>query len=52
VARSLGVCGIRVEKPGEIAAALEQALAADGPVVIDVVTALEPRAPEAWSPAR
>jgi acetolactate synthase-1/2/3 large subunit len=52
VARSFGVCGIRVEEPGEIAAALKQAIAADGPVVIDVVTALEPRAPEPWSPSR
>jgi acetolactate synthase-1/2/3 large subunit len=46
------VCGIRVEDPGEIAAALKQAIAADGPVVVDVVTALEPRAPEPWSPTR
>jgi acetolactate synthase-1/2/3 large subunit len=30
VARSFGVCGIRVEEPGEIAAALKQAIAADG----------------------
>ena len=52
VARSFGVCGIRVEEPGEIAAALKQAIAADGPVVVDVVTALEPRAPEPWSPPR
>jgi acetolactate synthase-1/2/3 large subunit len=52
VARSFGVFGIRVEEPGEIAAALKQAMAADGPVVIDVVTALEPRAPEPWSPPR
>ena len=52
VARSFGVCGIRVEEPGEIAAALKQAIAADGPVVVDVVTALEPRAPEPWSPTR
>jgi len=51
-ARSFGVCGIRVEEPGEIAAALKQAIAADGPVVVDIVTALEPRAPEPWSPTR
>ena len=44
--------GIRVEQPGEIAAALNTALAADEPVVLDVVTDLEPRAPEAWSPPR
>jgi acetolactate synthase I/II/III large subunit len=52
VARSFGVRGIRVEQPGEIAAALQQAIAANGPVVVDVVTALEPRAPEPWAPPR
>ena len=50
VARSFGVRGIRVERPGEIAAALQQAISAAGPVVVDVVTALEPRAPEPWAP--
>jgi acetolactate synthase-1/2/3 large subunit len=52
VARSFGVRGIRVEQPGALAAALQQALAANGPVVVDVVTALEPRAPEPWAPPR
>ena len=52
VARSFGVRGIRVEQPGEIAAALRQAIATNGPVVVDVVTALEPRAPEPWAPPR
>src|SRR5882724_11562609 len=52
VARSFGVRGIRVEQPGEIAAALQQALATNGPVVVDVVTALEPRAPAPWAPPR
>lgn len=51
VAKSFGVPGIRVEQPGEIAPALQQALGVDGPVVVDVVTDLEPRAPEAWLPA-
>ena len=46
VARSFGVRGIRVEQPQDIAPALQQALAADEPVVVDVVTDLEPRAPE------
>jgi len=44
------VRGIRVEQPQDLAPALQQALAADAPVVVDVVTELEPRAPEAWSP--
>jgi acetolactate synthase-1/2/3 large subunit len=52
VAKSFGVRGIRVEQPQDIAPALQQALAADEPVVVDVVTDLEPRAPEPWSPPR
>lgn len=52
VAASFGVRGIRVEEPGAIAPALAEALAANEPVVVDVVTDLEPRAPEAWSPPR
>jgi len=52
VARSFGVRGIRVEEPQQIAPALQQALAAEEPVLIDVVTDLEPRAPEAWAPPR
>jgi len=52
VAASFGVRGIRVERPDQIAPALAEALAADEPVVVDVVTDLEPRAPEAWSPPR
>jgi thiamine pyrophosphate-dependent acetolactate synthase large subunit-like protein len=50
VARSFGVRGIRVEQPGEIAPALQAALQAAEPVVVDVVTDLEPRAPEPWAP--
>jgi acetolactate synthase-1/2/3 large subunit len=52
VARSFGVRGIRVEQPGALAAALQQAITANGPIVVDVVTALEPRAPEPWAPPR
>src|SRR3954447_20177477 len=52
VAKSFGVRGIRVEQPDDIAPALQQALAADEPVLIDIVTDLDPRAPEAWSPPR
>jgi len=50
VARSFGLRGIRVEQPGEIAPALREALAAEEAVVVDVVTDLEPRAPEPWAP--
>jgi thiamine pyrophosphate-dependent acetolactate synthase large subunit-like protein len=52
VARSFGVRGIRVERPAELAPALAEALGDGGPVVVDVVTDLEPRAPEPWAPGR
>jgi acetolactate synthase I/II/III large subunit len=52
VARSFGVRGIRVERPAELAPAFGEALAGDEPVVVDVVTDLEPRAPEPWVPGR
>jgi acetolactate synthase-1/2/3 large subunit len=49
LAEDMGALGIRVEKPGEIAAALEQALAAGRPAVIDVVTDIDALAPLAVS---
>jgi acetolactate synthase-1/2/3 large subunit len=52
VARSFGVRGIRVERAAEIAPALAEAVHASEPVVVDVVTDLEPRAPEPWAPAQ
>jgi len=45
LAEDMGAVGIRVEKPGEIASALAQALKADRPVVIDVVTDIDALAP-------
>jgi acetolactate synthase-1/2/3 large subunit len=50
IARAFGVEGIRVERPGDLAAALAAARAAPGPVVVDVGTDAEPRAPEPWAP--
>ena len=50
IARSFGVEGIRIEDPAELAPALERAIKARKPVLIDVVTDAEPRAPEAWNP--
>jgi acetolactate synthase-1/2/3 large subunit len=47
VAESLGAMGIRVEKPADFASALERALAAKRPVVIDVATDIEALAPVA-----
>jgi thiamine pyrophosphate-dependent acetolactate synthase large subunit-like protein len=52
VAKSFGIRGIRVEQPQQIAPALREALDAAEPVVVDVVTSLEPRAPEPWAPPR
>lgn len=50
VARSFGVEGIRVTEPGEIAPALARALSMDAPVVVDVVTDIDQRAPAPWLP--
>jgi len=47
IAQDMGAVGIRVERPSEIAPALARALAADRPVVIDVVTDIEALAPTA-----
>ena len=49
VATDIGALGIRVEKPAEIAPALEKALASGGPALIDVATDIEAIAPAAVS---
>lgn len=41
IARAAGIKGIRVEKSADLTAALTEAFATDGPVVVDVVTAKE-----------
>jgi pyruvate dehydrogenase (quinone) len=38
VARAIGLTGIRVEKPDEVDAAVQQAFATPGPVLLDVLT--------------
>jgi pyruvate dehydrogenase (quinone) len=38
MARAAGVTGIRIEDPGDVRDGLRQALAADGPVLVDVLT--------------
>lgn len=38
IAENMGCLGLRVERPGDLRSALEQALAADRPAVVDVVT--------------
>jgi acetolactate synthase-1/2/3 large subunit len=50
IARDMGCLGIRVESPDAISAALKEALAADAPVVVDVVTDITCKPPSPWSP--
>lgn len=42
IAQAMGVRGIRVEQPGELAAALAAGLAGEGPTVIDLVVTRDP----------
>ena len=48
IAQSIGCFGIRVEQPGQIQSALEQAIASGKPAVVDVATDIEGIAPRAW----
>ena len=48
LAEGMGCLGIRVEAPDEISSALEQALAADRPAVVDVVTDINCNPPSIW----
>ena len=50
IAESMGCLGLTVHKPSQIGGALEQAFAADVPVLIDVKTDIEGIAPRAWTP--
>ena len=45
LAEGMGAMGIRVEHPGDLRPALERALAAECPVIVDVVTDIEALAP-------
>jgi acetolactate synthase-1/2/3 large subunit len=45
LAEDMGALGIRVERPTELASAIERALTADRPVVVDVVTDIDALAP-------
>lgn len=49
VARSFGCMGLRVEDPEELPTALREALSANRPVLIDVVTDDQAFAKEAWT---
>ena len=50
LAEDIGCFGIRVEQPGELQGALDQAFASGKPAVVDVVTDIEGIAPRAWTP--
>jgi len=47
IAEDMGALGLRVEQPADFAPALAKALAANRPVVIDVVTDIDALAPTA-----
>jgi acetolactate synthase-1/2/3 large subunit len=50
IAEAMGCVGLRVEHPDEIRGAIQQALAAERPVVVEIVSGIEYRAPEPWAP--
>jgi acetolactate synthase-1/2/3 large subunit len=50
IAEEMGCLGIRVETPDKIAPALRAALASGRPAVVDVVTDVNCRPPEPWTP--
>jgi acetolactate synthase-1/2/3 large subunit len=50
LAEGFGCIGIRVEDPEEIAPALDKALTADSPVVVEVMTDISARTPVPWKP--
>jgi acetolactate synthase-1/2/3 large subunit len=47
LAEDIGAVGIRVEKPADLAPAMDRALSADRPVILDVVTDIDALAPVA-----
>ncbi len=49
IAQDIGCFGIRVEKPGDLRSALEQALASGRPAVVDVASDMEGIAAPPWS---
>jgi acetolactate synthase-1/2/3 large subunit len=50
LAQEMGGLGIRVEHPGKIKDALHQALAANKPTVVEVITDINAEAPTPWMP--
>ena len=50
VAEAMGCAGIRVEKPGEIKAALQKAFTMNKTTVVEVMSDVKAMAPVAWAP--
>ena len=51
VAEAMGCAGFRVEQPGQIRGALQEALSiTDKPVVVEVISDVKEMAPTAWTP--
>ncbi len=50
IAKEFGCDGMRIEQPTDIASALQRAMSADKPVVLDVVTDTTASHPRAWTP--
>jgi acetolactate synthase-1/2/3 large subunit len=50
VAQAMGCFGIRVERPNDLQDALKQALAADRPAVVEVLSGLKALASRPWAP--
>ncbi len=50
IAKDMDCFGIRVEKPEELASAIQQALAANAPAVVEVMTDFSARVPPPWAP--
>ena len=50
IARDFGCIGVRVEEPEALAPALKEAMGADRPVVLDVITDPACQAPAPWTP--
>lgn len=50
LAAGFGLRGIRVERPDQIGPALREAMASDETVVVEVMTGIDHRAPEPWTP--
>ena len=46
----MGCFGIRVEQPGQIQSAIDEAIASGKPAVVDVVSDIDGIADRAWTP--